>query len=100
MASEENGDRLKAIADSVYLRLASQVVTIILAPAIVYLLSTTQSIQRDISVIQEQINGINAQILLRTLNRYTAEDAKRDKALFDSEIADHERRIERLEQKP
>lgn len=94
-----NGEKLKALADNVYLRLISQVTSAIALPVVVYLLLTLNGQGTAITQLQGAIEGIRTELSLRTISRYTADDAKRDQALTDSRFTDIERRLNRLEQR-
>lgn len=92
-----NGDILKSWADNAYLRLLSYVSSTIAAPAIIYLLATSNHQGQDIVRLEARMEAVTDQLGLKTADRYTSDDARRDQAAIDLRFREVDRRLGRLE---
>lgn len=95
-----DSDRIKAIADSPYLRATSNIVSVISGPIVIGLLVFLLNLRVDVTTLQGDVKRIDSELSIRTQLRYTSEDAKRDRETIDLRFVDIERRLNSVEQAP
>lgn len=95
-----NGSKLRAIADSVALRLAAGTFSIVGLPLISYMLLSMQTLQNRNAAYEERFMRIESELSLRTVLRYTSEDARRDRENTDNQITEIRRRLDLMDRRP
>ncbi len=69
----------------------------IIAGAVVWAYTSVAALQRDLAETRERIHSIEQRLDLKTADRYTANDAKRDHALIAERLDELSRRAARAE---
>lgn len=90
--ADMGGNGSRNIIDSSFVRVIVLVVSSLMLPALGWIVFHVESNGEAIAALQ-------AEVPLRTLSRYTADDAKRDQQRTDDRFEDVERRLGSLERK-